>query len=244
MAWITGAPAAGVTGVPFTPTEQPTPVCWVDGSAVFQKTIALGSVATNPVHQVAHGITGIDRVIWFKISAIQRTGPIEARPVQHVANSGLTAEFLDVTVDATNVILEAGANYSAYQGWLTILYTKTAAGACSGGAGIPFSTTAFDTGIRWIDGSAIWQKTVSVAAGPNGSTISTAHGIASISRLVELYGCFQRAGPFEAVMLPRTAASLNQPDNCDLHLTPSDIVLSSNADYSAFSGFVTIQYVP
>lgn len=244
MAWITGAPPAGTTGVPFTPTEQPTPVCWIDGAAVFQKTISLGAIATTPLHQVAHGITGIDRVIWFKVGAIQRTGPVEARPIQHVANGGLTAEFLDVILDGTNVVLEAGVDYSAYTGFLTILYTKAAAGNCSGGAGIPFSTTAFDTGVLWIDGTHIWQKTVSVPVGPNGSTITVAHGIGSISRLVELYGCAQRAGPFEAVMLPRTAGSLNQPDNCDLHLTASDIVLSSNADYSAYSGFVTLQYLP
>lgn len=55
----------------------------------------------------------------------------------------------------------------------------TKGGGSSGGGGISYSTTEQDTGLKWIDGKPIYQKTFSETTCPDNSAVT----VASLSSL-------------------------------------------------------------
>jgi hypothetical protein len=55
-----------------------------------------------------------------------------------------------------------------------------------------YSTTARDTGRKWIDGKTIWRKVVVAAGDQAPGVISFAHGIPSIDRVVHFHGSLIR----------------------------------------------------
>lgn len=50
--------------------------------------------------------------------------------------------------------------------------------------GQDYSTTEQDTGAKWIDGKAIYKKTINFGVMPNNATKGVAHGISSLYDIV------------------------------------------------------------
>ena len=60
-----------------------------------------------------------------------------------------------------------------------------------GGAGLDYSATEQDTGLKWIDGRTIYQKTISGTMDV-GSPTTTAHGITDLNLPISIVGVIQR----------------------------------------------------
>lgn len=89
---------------------------WVDGKRIFKKTVDFGSLPNAADKKVAHGITGIQTVM--KIEAIMTQG----------TNSWVipyNTYVSIVSVEGSNVMIRTTTNYSAYNAYVTLYYTKS-----------------------------------------------------------------------------------------------------------------------
>ena len=55
-----------------------------------------------------------------------------------------------------------------------------------GGGGVDYSTTEQDTGLKWIDGSAIYQKTIDFGTMPSNQEKDVEHGISNLAFVVDM----------------------------------------------------------
>ncbi len=105
-----------------------------------------------------------------------------------------------------------------------------------------FTTAGLQTGQHWIDGSVIRRKVVAIAAGPNNTTVSTAHNITGLGKVLDVSlwldnGTTQVPCPY--------ADSASAATQIELNITDTNIVLISGAtgDYSAYAGHAIIDYI-
>lgn len=108
----------------------------------------------------------------------------------------------------------------------------------SGGSNINYSTEEQDTGLKWIDGKKIYQKTVSCGELPNKTNKSIAHGIINMDVVVDLKGMAKNgSGLYVTVPL------VNKDPGVRLDADATNIYLQSSDDWSNYSNaYITIQY--
>lgn len=119
---------------------------------------------------------------------------------------------------------------------------KDAVGGGSGGSLPNFSTTETATGQNWIDSTTpVYQKVVAIAAGPNNSTVTVAHGISGLSVLIDVRVVVGSSGTF--VQLPNVSAAASV-EQCTMAVDATNISLTSgvSGNYSAFSGYAILTY--
>ncbi len=77
----------------------------------------------------------------------------------------------------------------------------------TGGGSLPnYSTTEQDTGIRWIDGKTIYQKTIYFAGGTSGGQYNIPHGVSNLDKVIYLEGFYtDSSGDNPHMLLPRIA---------------------------------------
>lgn len=114
---------------------------------------------------------------------------------------------------------------------------------------VPFSLLEQPTGVLWVDGKEIFQKTIFVPALPNATVVQIAHGI-TWDTMVEIWGAGQNTLVTDLVPLPRSGTSAPTPVggpgtqtiNCASYPDAADLRIDSQADYSSYSGYVTLWY--
>jgi hypothetical protein len=105
-----------------------------------------------------------------------------------------------------------------------------------------FFTRARMTAFTWVDGQAIWTKTITgtISASP----MTMPHGIPVINKLVRLYGTAQDAQPLSIFGFPLPFLDLVAPNNgIEIFIDPTNINIVSPAD--AWVGYlfsVTVEY--
>jgi len=106
---------------------------------------------------------------------------------------------------------------------------------------INYSLTEQDTGLKWIDGKTIYQKTIDLGALPNETTKSVEHGIINMDCVVDFYGVIKNtSGAY--LNLPYVHDRANQPQiSANIDLTYVNIV-GRERDSSMYSGYMTILY--
>ncbi len=107
---------------------------------------------------------------------------------------------------------------------------------------LDWSTTEQSTDLQWTNGKVVFQKTVVVTMPGGDPTTNTPHGITGIDELVDQYGEAQRAAPFFAIPIARSAKSSAISLNLHCSVNATNIVLRSLTDYSAYVGNVTLLY--
>lgn len=85
---------------------------------------------------------------------------------------------------------------------------ENAEGGGSGGGGIDYSTDEQDTGLKWIDGKKIYQKTYSFTTPASGQSL-TLDTIATLDKIIEINGLFNILGT-DWYVFPDTQSSENQ----------------------------------
>lgn len=108
---------------------------------------------------------------------------------------------------------------------------------------IDWNTFEQDTGLKWVDGKAIFQKTIEMASLPNGPVLDTKlvpHNIAGIDTVIDVYGS---AGPSSGVLIGLPQFDNNSVGNVDVFADVDDIEYSTSQNFSAFTvSQVTITY--
>lgn len=105
---------------------------------------------------------------------------------------------------------------------------------------IDFSTSEQDTGRKWTDGKTIYQKTVVIAAGPNNSTVTTAHGISGLTEIVDFSGLVKTTAPLW-ITLPLDPGN-GAGGGMGVTIDTTNISLNATIDLSGFSGHATMWY--
>lgn len=161
-------------GSQFSTTEQATGAYWLDGRPIYQKTVTRAGGMYGAI-TMPHGITDIGVSVSIALKGLWPAG--SSVPFPAVDNYVLirTAN-IDSTVTGTlySDLVSASA---------TLFYTKTT-DATSGGP-VQYSQTEQSTGLHWIDGRPVYQKTILRSGDyPASGTVQLAHGIADLRQVI------------------------------------------------------------
>lgn len=114
----------------------------------------------------------------------------------------------------------------------------------AGGGGISYSLTEQDTGLKWIDGSKIYQKTIDFGTMPVGAEKDVAHNIDGLAYVVDMEFIVYNSAQVEWRLMP--AISRGNVMSQSFYGVNSQYVFvlgGENADVdSNWSGIVTIRY--
>ena len=105
-------------------TEEHPIGTWIDGSTLYEKTIDFGSLPNNTSKSVAHGISNISRIYQIDGIAVETSGNTYKNIPFTVHNT--TTGNISMYVDHTNVYIQTSNDQRAYNGYVTLRYTKTA----------------------------------------------------------------------------------------------------------------------
>lgn len=109
-------------------------------------------------------------------------------------------------------------------------------------AGDNYSTSEHVVG-TWIDGSVIYEKTISCGALPNNAQIDIAHGISNLGAVISIDGIAIRPGTnYRSVPLPCVDPS-DVTGNVYIAANDTNVIILDAANWSAYtSSYVTIRY--
>lgn len=163
----------------------------------------------------------------------------------YTAGSGIDITGTTISVDSTTVAMKTDVP--------TITMTSTDPGEGSplaannfvgvyGGDPIimDYSATEVNTGAKWIDGTAIYKKTVSLGNLPNNTEVSIAHGISNIGVVVKIEGAAKSSTTNNQIPLPFVSTTL--ANQIYVTTTPTDITVGCGSDRSTLYGYITLYY--
>lgn len=109
----------------YSTTEVNTGAKWIDGSAIYKKTISTGTLPNATSKTVAHNISNLSRIIKIESFAFRSSDAINY-PLPFPSPTG--AEYdISVVVDSTGVTLNTGIDRSSVtESYVTLYYTKSA----------------------------------------------------------------------------------------------------------------------
>ena len=106
--------------------------------------------------------------------------------------------------------------------------------------GLDYSTAETDTGLKWIDGAAVYQKVLEFPAGPNNSTVNTAHGITGLATVIDVQG-FMDNGTFQRNINNVEATAVVQ-NHYAVDDTNVIMISGVGGDWSGYAGFIVLRY--
>ncbi len=112
----------------YSTDEQKTGVNWIDGRAVYRKTVNTGEVAESTNNQTAHGISNLRDVIHIEGATVYDASPNDHRPLPYSTKNGTIAVYVDdtnINVDCTNWNLGTPTEFE--DSYVTVYYTKDGA---------------------------------------------------------------------------------------------------------------------
>ena len=95
---------------------------WIDGKILYQKSIEFGALPNSTTKSVSHNINDIDTIC--SVDAIGVTVGGNNIPIPYTHYNAIGAQ-IKLDVNSTNITIESGYNFSQYNGYITIKYTKT-----------------------------------------------------------------------------------------------------------------------
>lgn len=104
----------------FTTSEALTGDTWINGKAIYRKTIDIGNLPNSTVKNVAHGITGITSMI--KLYGWAVTGTVFV-PLPFISATSVAAAMA-INLNGGNIDITTGLDRTAFTGYVTIEYTK------------------------------------------------------------------------------------------------------------------------
>lgn len=104
---------------------------------------------------------------------------------------------------------------------------------------LDYSTSEINTGAKWIDGSAIYKKTVSTGTLPDTNASWTQHGISNMSKVIKAEGYATDGTTFHPLPYANTASN----GSVAVQVTSTNIMLSTTSDQSAYTeSYITLYY--
>lgn len=113
-------------------------------------------------------------------------------------------------------------------------------GGGGGGSGINYSYTEQDTGLTWVDGKNIYQRTFTTGTLPNNSTIVIAQDLTYIDHIIDYKG-FVESGVREGYerQIPFVGGETN---DIRVDFNNYDLRLQTFSEWDSYSGYLTIWY--
>jgi len=239
------ASIAGDGHLHFSTSEQKTGVNWVDGRAIYCKTVNTGAVPNSTSASTAHGISGILEVVHIEAVASEESpGPAHTLP------HSKTTDGFAVYVDENYITLDASWTTNWADSDVTIYYTKEDAStpledaseaALGENRGVDFSFDEHEAGFD-VDGNTIYRKVVDFGALPNSTTKEILHGILGFKELIKIEGCcYKSSGDVGWYRFPLVYSS--SPYGSVLTVDREKVSIQSNADESDWeSGYIVLYY--
>lgn len=104
-------------------TEQNTGTKWIDGRAIYKKTISCGTLPDSSAKSIAHGISNLDWIVDFGGTAKATNGL--AVPLPFCKTSNMAGQ-MELTLDDTNITITTGSDRAEFtESYITLYYTKT-----------------------------------------------------------------------------------------------------------------------
>ena len=104
------------------------------------------------------------------------------------------------------------------------------------------STSEIDTGMKWIDGRTIYQKTFAMGGLKVAGKTTVPHGITNLGMVINIRGIAKEDSIGATINLPHAADQ--QAYTVTVYVDNSSINIQTYADQSGYkTSFVTIQYV-
>lgn len=103
-----------------------------------------------------------------------------------------------------------------------------------------YSVNEINTGTKWIDGSAIYKKTIDVGTFPNNSEKTVAHGISNLNIVVKFDATAKAANTGNNVPVPFVSTTL--ANQVYLTVSPTNITIGCGTDRTGLYGYVTLYY--
>lgn len=105
--------------------------------------------------------------------------------------------------------------------------------------GIDYSTEEQWTGLRWIDGKKIYQKTINFGTLPNTATKSVAHNIINLKNIININGFGKKITTGTTIPLP----TVQSGHNVGIWVNASNVYIETSSDRTDVTEcYVTIQY--
>ena len=104
---------------------------------------------------------------------------------------------------------------------------------------IDYSTNEQDTGIKWIDGSKIYQKTIKIDNFGRATTTNVAHNINNLGYVVNISGSMVSSNPS---VYDQVGLFNGNSDGIRIQVNSTNILIKAMDDWSDRSGYITIQY--
>lgn len=214
---------------------------WIDGKPLYQKTISCGALPDYTSNVVSHGISDVDTIFIISVFGINSNGGCISIPF---LMSDSAEKNVKAYVDRTSItIVSKGVDLSSYiSSYATIQYTKTTDSPISIGNDTDYSTDEKIIG-TWIDGSPVYQKTVSCGALLDTNEKMVAHGISNISRVIHWFGYSCNSAGTSYIVIPNAgnAGQTNTTIKCYVDTTNIYMTTAWNATGQTES-YVTLQY--
>lgn len=104
------------------------------------------------------------------------------------------------------------------------------------------STSEVDTGMKWIDGRTIYQKTFSMGGLKVAGKTTVSHGIKNLDMVINIRGIAKEDSIGATINLPHAADQ--QAYTVTVYVDNNNVNIQTYADQSGYkTSFVTIQYV-
>lgn len=94
---------------------------WIDGSDLYEKTVDFGALPNATNKQVNHGIDNLGTMVEIKGIAI-RSSDNASKPLPY--SDPTATKIISLETTSSVIYTETGTNYSAYNAWVTLRYTK------------------------------------------------------------------------------------------------------------------------
>jgi len=102
----------------YSETEIDTGYTWINGKAIYKKTIDFGALSNTSYKEVAHNISNLGYIIKIECTAQNSSGTTISIP--DGGNS-----WVDLWVSSTKITIQTGSNRSAFSAYVTLYYTKS-----------------------------------------------------------------------------------------------------------------------
>lgn len=104
---------------------------------------------------------------------------------------------------------------------------------------LDYSANEINTGAKWIDGSAIYKKTIATGTLPNSTSSFIAHNITGLSRVIKIEGYAYDS----LIQMPLPFASPTATSSVSVACSSTDITLTTGTDRTTFTeSYVTLYY--
>lgn len=104
---------------------------------------------------------------------------------------------------------------------------------------VDYTTAEQDTGIKWVDGSTIYQKTVNLGTLPNATTKNVAHNISNLKAIIKLETIATNGTTYASLPFVNTSAVAS---NINVNANGTNIVIMTGTNRTTWSAYTTVYY--